>query len=221
MSLLFQISIPKIEDSSHRMAKSGIYLLLLALSILQVALSARHVITQEILNQVNKMFHPALQDEIRKVKIGKINGEYNGVDYRFTNVRVTDWSSISSSMRDSGNNTFVMSVNVPRIGISGKWKAKWGWISPSGSATAIFRGVRISVNARLRNNNGRLSVSRITCSASVTDVSITFRVSRILNLFKSAIEGQLKGFMEPEICKAIKDNERRINEELGKYPVGK
>ncbi|XP_065839667.1 bactericidal permeability-increasing protein-like [Oscarella lobularis] len=184
----------------------------------------RTEITQIGLDYVRQVGVPVLVNELKSISIPDQSGSAHvpvigGIDYSFTNIRLTQFSIASSALKTVASTGIEISLAGVSIAASANWHySNHGWIHISDSGSADVSASDVSLTAVVNlgvDSSGHPTVSDKSCSFVIGNLDVHFHggASWLYNLFADNIADGLKGSMEKSVCSAATN---AINTEANK-----
>ncbi|XP_058143054.1 bactericidal permeability-increasing protein [Dasypus novemcinctus] len=171
-------------------------------------------ITQDGFDYARQQGVIALQKEMEKIKIPDFSGKFKMKPfgkgrYHFHSIVIREFQLPSSQIKLLPNVGLQLSISNANVKISGRWKARKGFIKTSGKFDLNVDGIFISTDLKLgSDDSGRVTVAYSSCSNRIDHVR--FHVSGsflgwLIRIFRRKIESALRNTMTNKICTTVSD----------------
>lgn len=169
----------------------------------------KHEGTGWIQEKLEQITFPDISGEIN-IWIGKIYYTLSGVTVKKCDLPEPDIEFV----QELGVKTSIAGLN---IALTGEWRTSFGVIHDGGSFDMAIFGTDLTSVVQLGSDDqGHLSVTSISCGASVRDVSVYFYggASRIFQPFVKYFKGHIISMIQSRICAEVEEATLELDHHL-------
>lgn len=153
-----------------------------------------------------------IQEKLELVTLPDISGKVGmgilgSIDYTLTGIRITKCDFPEPSVEFNPDPVgFKTSTSGLSVAISGDWRTHYIAIHDGGTFNMALFNVDVASVVQLgKDADGHMSVTSVSCSASIGNVDVQFSggASWIFQPFVKHFKGRIRGEIESEICPAV------------------